>query len=83
MNALLKKYPDDSAYVQDGTTENRDLMSGVQQSYEAILMFLQSSAVVSAPDLQDPLAEYVICPDACDIAVGGVLLQWQWPVLGE
>ena len=83
MNALLKKYPDDSAYVQDGTTENRDLMSGVQQSYEAILMFLQSSAVVSAPDLQDPLAEYVICPDVCDIAVGGVLLQWQWPVLGE
>ena len=83
MNALLKKYPDDAACLQGGTVENVDMMTGIQQSYEAIMMFLQSSAIVSAPDLQDPLAEYVICPDACDIAVGGVLLQWQWPTAGE
>lgn len=50
---------------------------GVRQSFEAILTFLKSDAVVSAPDLADPRAEYVICPDACDIAAGGVLLQWQ------
>ena len=52
---------------------------GVQQSFEAIMLFLQSSAIVSAPDLADPLAEYVICTDACNIAAGGVLLQWQHP----
>jgi len=42
-------------------------------------------AIISmcSPDFQDPLAEFVICPDACDIAAGGVLLQWQWPVHGE
>ena len=83
MNALLKKYPDDDARLKPGTEEHQKTMDDVQQSYEAIMMFLQSSAVVSAPDLQDPLAEYVICPDACNIAVGGVLLQWQWPVHGE
>ena len=83
MNALLKKYPDDDARLKPGTEEHRKTMNDVQQSYEAIMMFLQSSAVVSAPDLHDPLAEYVICPDACNIAVGGVLLQWQWPVHGE
>ena len=83
MNALLKNYPDGDARMQKGTPEHEEMMKGVQQSYEAILMFLQSSNVVSAPDLQDPLAEFVICPDACDIAVGGVLLQWQWPVPRE
>ena len=56
-----------------------DDWSGVQQSFEAIVDFLQSSAVVSAPDLSDPRAEFVICTDACDIAAGGVLLQWQHP----
>jgi hypothetical protein len=83
MNALLKKYPDDDARLKPGTEEHQKTMDDVQQSYEAIMIFLQSSAVVSAPDLHDPLAEYVICPDACNIAVGGVLLQWQWPVHGE
>ena len=53
--------------------------TGVQQSFEAIMLFLQSSAIVSAPDLADPLAEYVICTDACNVAAGGVLLQWQHP----
>jgi hypothetical protein len=53
--------------------------SGVQQSFEEIMLFLQSSAIVSAPDLADPLAEYVICTDACNVAAGGVLLQWQHP----
>jgi hypothetical protein len=52
---------------------------GVRQSFEAILMFLKSDAVVSAPDLKDPMAEYVVCTDACDVAAGGVLLQWQHP----
>ena len=52
---------------------------GVRQSFEAIMMFLKSDAVVSAPDLKDPMAEYVICTDACDVAAGGVLLQWQHP----
>ena len=58
--------------------KNSDLSdwSGVQQSFEAIMLFLQSSAIVSAPDLADPLAEYVICTDACNVAAGGVLLQW-------
>ena len=54
-------------------------LTGVKQSFEAILLFLRSSAVVAAPDLADPLAEYVICTDACDVAAGGVLLQWQHP----
>ena len=83
MNALLKKIPDGDPRNRPGTPEHTSMMQGVQQSYEAITTFLQSSAVVSAPDLKDPLAEYVICPDACDIAVGGVLMQWQWPVQGE
>ena len=52
---------------------------GVRQSFEAIIVFLRSDAVVSAPDLSGPLAEYVICTDACDVAAGGVLLQWQHP----
>ena len=34
------------------------------------MLFLQSSAIVSAPDLADPLVEYVICTDACNV-VGG------------
>ena len=83
MNELLKKFPEGDLRLQPGTVEHKKAMDGVQQSYEAILMFLQSSAVVSAPDFQDPLAEFVICTDACNVAVGGVLLQWQWPVHGE
>jgi len=83
MNTLLKKYPDGDVRMQPGTDEHKLAMDAVQQSYEAILMFLQSSAVVAAPDFQDPLAEFVICTDACNVAVGGVLLQWQWPIHGE
>ena len=83
MNALLKKYPDGDARNTVGSPAHKAMMEGVQQSYEAIMMFLQSSAVVAAPDFQDPLAEFVICPDACDIGAGGVLLQWQWPVHGQ
>ena len=83
MNELLRKFPEGDARMQPGTEAHKKAMNDVQQSYEAILMFLQSSAVVSAPDFQDPLAEFVICTDACNVAVGGVLLQWQWPVHGE
>ena len=83
MNALLKKYPEGDARMKQGTPEHQDMMRGVQQSYEAIMTFLQSSAIVAAPDFQDPLAEFVICPDACNVAVSGVLLQWQWPIHGE
>jgi len=82
MNAMLKQYPEDDPRIQRGTAEHEEQWKGVQESYEAIMLFLQSSAVVSAPDFQDPLAEFVICPDACNIAVGGVLLQWQWPIHG-
>ena len=67
MTEKLKKGADQSDY------------SGVQESFEAIITFLKSSAVVSAPDLADPKAEYVICTDACDVAAGGVLMQWQHP----
>jgi len=30
-----------------------------------------------APEFDDPNAEFVICTDASDYAVGGVLMQWQ------
>ena len=69
MIEMLRKSPDPKKATWDG----------VRQSFDAILTFLQSDAIISAPDLSDPLAEYVICTDACDIAAGGVLLQWQHP----
>ena len=80
MNELLKKQtlPFDPRYTK-GTPEHAVAWNAVQQSFEAIMLFLRSSAVVSAPDLSDPLAEYVIVCDACDIAAGGALLQWQHP----
>ena len=62
-----------------GTPENLEAFEGVKQSFQAIMMFLRSSAVVSAPDLRDPFAEYVIVCDACDVAGGGALMQWQHP----
>ena len=34
---------------------------------------------MACPDFTDPNAEFVICTDACDIAVGAVLMQWQHP----
>ncbi len=80
MNELLKKtlIPNDPRYMK-GTQEHAIAWDAVQQSFEAIMLFLRSSAVVSAPDLSDPLAEYVIVCDACDVAAGGALLQWQHP----
>ena len=51
----------------------------VEAAFVAINSYLLSTAVVYPPDLRDPLAEYLLCPDACDVAAGGVLLQWQHP----
>lgn len=50
-----------------------------RQAFEAITAHLSSDAVMSVPDFEDPLAEFVLCTDACDIAVGGSLMQWQYP----
>ena len=50
-----------------------------RQAFEAITEHLSSDAVMSVPDFEDPLAEFVLCTDACDIAVGGSLMQWQFP----
>ena len=79
MNELLKKADVNDPRFRPGTAEHRKAWAEVAQSFSAILLFLRSSAVVSAPDLSDPLAEYVIVCDACDIACGGALLQWQYP----
>ena len=51
----------------------------VDIAVKAINSFLTSDAVMGFPDFVDPLAEFVLCPDACNVAVGGVLLQWQHP----
>ena len=40
---------------------------------------MDSDAVLAAPDYDDPNAEFVICTDASDYAVGEVLMQWQHP----
>ena len=53
--------------------------ASVEDSFRAIVSHLSSDAVVSGPDLEDPLAEFVLVTDACDVAVGGSLLQWQHP----
>ena len=78
MNAMLKKMPKDDPRLKEGTPEHKQAWAGVQESYEAILAMMSSKSMVSAPDLKDPLAEYVICTDACNMAAGGALLQWQW-----
>ena len=75
MNALMKK---DARARLTGPDRAAELHK-VEQSFRAILDLLTSSAVVSCPDLADPLAEYVLVTDACDVAVGGALLQWQHP----
>ncbi|KAL3911560.1 MAG: hypothetical protein SGPRY_008648, partial [Prymnesium sp.] len=69
MTEMLRKTPDFT----------KTSWQAVKESFEAIITFLRSDACVSAPDLSDPYAEYVICTDACDVAAGGVLLQWQHP----
>ena len=38
---------------------------------------IDSDAVLAAPDFEDPNAEFIICTDASDYAVGGVPMQWQ------
>ena len=49
----------------------------VDESWRAIVEHLDGDAVLAAPDFEDPLAHFVICTDASDYAVGGVLMQWQ------
>jgi site-specific DNA-cytosine methylase len=51
----------------------------VRQSYYAIMEHLNSDVVLAAPDFDDPWASFVICTDASDFAIGGVLMQWQHP----
>ena len=51
----------------------------IESAVNAINSFLVSDQVMGLPDFTDPNAEFVICPDACNVAVGGVLLQWQHP----
>ena len=79
MNELLRKAAPDDPKFRPGEPEHTKAWDSVQQSFEAIMMFLRSSAVVSAPDLRDPRAEFIIVGDACDVAAGGALLQWQYP----
>ena len=50
---------------------------GVFEAWQAITAHLSSDAVVASPDFDDPLAEFVLTPDASDVAVGGCLMQWQ------
>ena len=42
MNVLLKKLPEGDPRSKVGTPEHAAMMDGVQQSFRAILMFLQS-----------------------------------------
>ena len=49
----------------------------VNQAWQAIMDHMNSDAVLAAPEFDDPLAEFVICTDASDYAIGGVLMQWQ------
>jgi hypothetical protein len=62
-----------------GYTFTEEDRTSVEDSFHAIVSHLSSSAVVAGPDLEDPLAEFVLVTDACDVAVGGSLLQWQHP----
>ena len=82
MNNMLKKHKDNDPRYIKGTPEHKAAWAEVAQSFDGIMLFLRSSAVMAAPDLGDPNAEYVIVPDACDIAAGGAMLQWQWPRKG-
>ena len=51
----------------------------VEAAVSAINSFLISDTVIGLPEFTDPQAEFVVCPDACNVAVGGVLMQWQHP----
>ena len=54
-----------------------DEQKDVDQAWYAVLHHLDNDTVLAAPDFSDPLAHFVICTDASDYAVGGVLMQWQ------
>lgn len=56
---------------------NEDEQDDVNQSWHATVDHLDDAAVVVAPEFDDPNAEFVLCTDASDYAVGGVLMQWQ------
>ena len=56
---------------------NEDEQDDVNQSWQATVDHLDDAAVVVAPEFDDPNAEFVLCTDASDFAVGGVLMQWQ------
>ena len=87
MNDMLKKQFDKHGKLLPrfvrGSTEAKEAWDSVTQSFDAIMLFMRSTAVMAAPDLSDPNAEYVIVCDACDIGAGGALLQWQWDGVGR
>ena len=51
----------------------------IAASFAAVNEYLVSDAVIKPPDFKDPLAHFVICPDASNVAAGAVLMQWQHP----
>ena len=51
----------------------------VNQSWHAVVDHLDEHSVLSTPEFDDPASEFVLCTDASDFAVGGVLMQWQHP----
>ena len=71
------KSPKKRKLQPDGQVFLPDEQEDVNQSFRAIVDHLDESAVMSTPDFDDPLAHFVICTDASDFAVGGVLMQWQ------
>jgi DNA (cytosine-5)-methyltransferase 1 len=56
---------------------SEDEQEDVNQSWQATVDHLDEAAILAAPEFDDPNAEFVICTDASDYAVGGVLMQWQ------
>ena len=56
---------------------NEDEQDDVNQSWQATVDHLDAAAILAAPEFDDPNAEFVLCTDASDYAVGGVLMQWQ------
>ena len=66
----VRKIPKDGPFSPSEQEE-------VNQSWHAIMDHMDGDVVLAAPDFEDPLAHFVICTDASDYAVGGVLMQWQ------
>ena len=56
---------------------NGDEQDDVNQSWQAMVDHLDGAAILAPPEFDDPNAEFVLCTDASDYAVGGVLMQWQ------